>query len=509
MTEIEFNALAAQGFNRIPLISETYADLDTPLAIYLKLAHASPQGGKYSCLLESVVGGERFGRYSFIGLPAHTIVRSRGSLIEVLTDDRVVETHEGDPLTFISEYQARFKVALKAGMPRFAGGLAGYFGYDLVRHIEPRLGPAPHAYPEGMGEGPPDLLLLHVDELVIVDNIAGRTYLMVYADPQTPEAYSKAHNRLKELRIKLRKPVDIPYSHASMPTEEIRSFAKADYLKAVRQAKAYIEAGDLMQVQIGQVIAKPFSDSPVSLYRALRSLNPSPYMYYWNFGDFQVVGASPEILVRQEKVSATATIDALETEVTIRPLAGTRKRGSTPEEDAALAAELQADPKECAEHVMLIDLARNDVGRVAKTGSVKVTDTMVIERYSHVMHLVSNVTGRLAPDMTNMDVLRATFPAGTLTGAPKVRAMEMIDELEPVRRGIYGGAAGYLSYGGEMDVAIAIRTGIIKDGMLYVQAAAGIVADSDPEKEWLETEAKARAVLRAAEQVQNGLDDPI
>jgi anthranilate synthase component I len=332
---------------------------------------------------------------------------------------------------------------------------------------------------------------------------------MVYADPKTPEAYSKAQNRLKELRIKLRKPVDIPYSHASMPTEEIRSFAKADYLKAVRQAKAYIEAGDLMQVQIGQVIAKPFSDSPVSLYRALRSLNPSPYMYYWNFGEFQVVGASPEILVRQEKVSTTATIDALETEVTIRPLAGTRKRGSTPEEDAALAAELQADPKECAEHVMLIDLARNDVGRVAKTGSVKVTDTMVIERYSHVMHLVSNVTGRLAPDMTNMDVLRATFPAGTLTGAPKVRAMEMIDELEPVRRGIYGGAAGYLSYGGEMDVAIAIRTGIVKDGMLYVQAAAGIVADSDPEKEWLETEAKARAVLRAAEQVQSGLDDPI
>lgn len=509
MTEIEFNALAAQGFNRIPLISETYADLDTPLAIYLKLAHSTPQAGKYSCLLESVVGGERFGRYSFIGLPARTIIRSRGHLIEVLSDDNVVETREGDPLAFISEYQTRFKVALRPGMPRFAGGLAGYFGYDLVRHIEPRLGSAPHPYPEGMGEGPPDLLLLHVDELVIVDNVAGRIYLMVYADPKTPEAYSKAQTRLKELRIKLRKPVDIPYSHASMPTEEIRSFAKADYLKAVAKAKAYIEAGDLMQVQIGQVIEKPFNDSPVSLYRALRSLNPSPYMYYWNFGDFQVVGASPEILVRQEKVSATATIDALETEVTIRPLAGTRKRGGTPEEDAAMAAELQADPKERAEHVMLIDLARNDVGRVAKTGSVKVTDTMVIERYSHVMHLVSNVTGRLAPDMTNMDVLRATFPAGTLTGAPKVRAMEMIDELEPVRRGIYGGAAGYLSYGGEMDVAIAIRTGIIKDGMLYVQAAAGIVADSDPEKEWLETEAKARAVLRAAEQVQSGLDDPI
>lgn len=508
MTEIEFNALAKQGYNRIPLVAETYADLDTPLAIYLKLANTGATGGKYTCLLESVVGGERFGRYSFIGLPARTIIRARGQTTEVVTDDQVVETHAGDPLQFISDYQARFKVALRPGMPRFAGGLAGYFGYDTVRHIEPRLGPANKSFPDGMGEGPPDLLLLHVDELVIVDNVAGRTYLLVYADPAVPEAYSKAQQRLKELRIKLRKPVDIPYSHASVVTEEVRSFDKEDYLAAVRKAKAYIEAGDLMQVQVGQVIAKPFRDSPLSLYRALRSLNPSPYMYFWNFGDFQVVGASPEILVRQEIVQGAST-EAPETEVTIRPLAGTRRRGGTPEEDAALAQELMADPKERAEHVMLIDLARNDVGRVAKTGSVKVTDTMVIERYSHVMHLVSNVTGRLAPGMSNMDVLRATFPAGTLTGAPKVRAMEIIDELEPVKRGIYGGAAGYLSYGGEMDVAIAIRTGIIQDGMLYVQAAAGIVADSDPEKEWMETEVKARAVLRAAEQVQNGLDSPI
>ena len=276
----------------------------------------------------------------------------------------------------------------------------------------------------------------------------------------------------------------------------------------MRRAKEYIAAGDLMQVQIGQVIAKPYSDSPLSLYRALRSLNPSPYMYFWNFGDFQVVGASPEILVRQEALPA-APGQAAESRITIRPLAGTRKRGATPEEDQALAAELLADPKERAEHVMLIDLARNDVGRVAQTGTVEVTDTMVIERYSHVMHLVSNVAGTLKHGMSNMDVLRAAFPAGTLTGAPKVRGMELIDELEPMRRGIYGGAAGYLSYGGEMDVAIAIRTGIVKDGMLYVQAAAGIVADSDPEKEWLETEAKARAVLRAAEQVQSGLDDPI
>ncbi len=508
MTEIEFKALAAQGYNRIPLIAETYADLDTPLGIYLKLAHQGPQGGKNTCLMESVVGGERFGRYSFIGLPARNVISARGTTTHLLHDDKVVETHQGDPLTFIENYQKRFKVALRPGMPRFAGGLAGYFGYDTVRHIEPTLGPATKPYPDGMGEGPPDILLMQIDELVIVDNLAGRIYLIVYADPSEPDAFSRARQRTKDLRTKLRKPVEIPYSHASVATKEERNFAKADYLAAVQRAKEYIAAGDLMQVQIGQVIKKPFSDAPLSLYRSLRSLNPSPYMYFWNFGDFQVVGASPEILVRQEVLPAAVGQTTPDTRITIRPLAGTRKRGGTAEEDAALAKELLADPKERAEHVMLIDLARNDVGRIAKIGTVEVTDTMVIERYSHVMHLVSNVAATLVDGMSNMDVLRASFPAGTLTGAPKVRAMEMIDELEPVRRGIYGGAAGYLSYGGEMDVAIAIRTGIIKEGMLYVQAAAGIVADSDPEKEWLETEAKARAVLRAAEQVQSGLDEP-
>lgn len=506
MTEIEFNALAAQGYNRIPLIAETYADLDTPLAIYLKLAHNGPEGGRNSCLLESVVGGERFGRYSFIGLPAKTVIRARGTRTEVVHTGEVVETHEGDPLAFIEDYQRRFKVALRPGMPRFAGGFAGYFGYDTVRHMEPRLGPATKPFPAGQEDGTPDIVLLQIDELVIVDNLAGRTYILVYADPAEPEAYAQAKRRQKQLREKLRTPLTIPYAYASMQTPERRDFAKEDYIAAVLKAKEYIAAGDLMQVQIGQVIAKPYRDSPLSLYRSLRSLNPSPYLYYWHFDDFHVVGSSPEILVRQEIVEKD---QQKKTMVTIRPLAGTRKRGATPEEDLRLAEELVADPKERAEHVMLIDLARNDVGRVAKTGTVKVTDTMTIERYSHVMHLVSNVTGELNDGMSNMDVLRATFPAGTLTGAPKVRAMEIIDELEPVRRGIYGGAAGYLSYGGEMDVAIAIRTGLIKDGMLYVQAAAGIVADSDPEKEWQETEAKARAVLRAAEQVQHGLDEPI
>ena len=506
MTEIEFNALAAQGFNRIPIIKETYADLDTTLGIYLKLAHTGKEAGRMTCLLESVVGGEQFGRYSFIGLPAKTVIRATGDLTEVLTNGEVTETHRGDPLSFIQEFKKRIKVALRPGIPRFAGGLAGYFGYDTIRHIEPSLGPNVKPYPHGQKEGVPDIMLMQVDELVIVDNVIGRTYLMIYADPNEPESYSKAQKRLLELRARLRHPVEIPYSLPSLQTTEIRDFKKEDYLKAVLKAKEYIAAGDLMQVQVGQVIAKPFRDSPLSLYRALRSLNPSPYMYFWNFGDFHVVGSSPEILVRQE----TFTENAEEkTAITIRPLAGTRPRGETPEEDAALADELRADPKEIAEHVMLIDLARNDVGRVAETGTVEVTDQMAIERYSHVMHLVSNVKGILKPGMDAIDVLRASFPAGTLTGAPKVRAMELIDELEPVRRGIYGGAAGYLSYNGTMDVAIAIRTGVIKNGMLYVQAAAGIVADSDPEKEWQETEAKARAVLRAAEQVQYGLDQPI
>jgi anthranilate synthase component 1 len=372
--------------------------------------------------------------------------------------------------------------------------------------MEPRLGPARKPFPAGQEEGTPDIMLLQIDELVIVDNLAGRTYLIVYADPRQPESYALAKRRLKDLREKLRTPVVIPYAYASLQTQAQRDFKKEDYLAAVRKAKEYIAAGDVMQVQVGQVITKPFRDSPLSLYRSLRSLNPSPYMYYWNFDKFQVVGSSPEILVRQEVVTED---QRRKSRITIRPLAGTRKRGATPADDLRLEEELKTDPKERAEHVMLIDLARNDVGRVAETGSVQVTDTMTIERYSHVMHLVSNVTGVLNEGMNNIDVLRATFPAGTLTGAPKVRAMEIIDELEPVRRGIYGGATGYLSYGGEMDVAIAIRTGIVKDGMLYVQAAAGIVADSDPEKEWQETEAKARAVLRAAEQVQFGLDEPI
>jgi anthranilate synthase component I len=489
ITELEFKSLAAQGFNRIPMMAEAFADLETPLSLYLKLAG----GAKNSFLLESVVGGERFGRYSFIGLPARTLLRATGPVVEVVTDDQVVERVEANALDFIETYQRRFKVALRPGMPRFCGGLAGYFGYDAVRYMEPRL--AKVHKPGGLDT--PDILLLQTEELAVIDNLSGRLYLIVYADPAQPEAYFKAKRRLADLADKLRYSVTAPPVKRGPSYSVEREFNKADYLAAVHRSKEYIAAGDMMQVQIGQRLKKRFTESPLSLYRALRSLNPSPYMYFYDFGDFQVVGASPEILVRHEHTDEGDKI-------TIRPLAGTRPRGTSPEHDKATEAELLADPKERAEHLMLIDLARNDIGRIAKTGTVKVTEAFVVERYSHVMHIVSNVEGLLLDGMSNMDVLRATFPAGTLTGAPKIRAMEIIDELEPVKRGIYGGACGYLSFAGDMDVAIAIRTGIVQNNMLYVQAAAGVVADSVPEMEWAETEHKARALIRAAELVEEG-----
>jgi anthranilate synthase component I len=489
ITELEFKSLAAQGFNRIPLIAEAFADLETPLSLYLKLAG----GAKHSFLLESVVGGERFGRYSFIGLPARTLVRANGFHTEVVTDGEVVERHEGNPLDVIGAYQQRFKVALRPGLPRFCGGLAGYFGYDAVRYIEPKL--AKTQKPGGIDT--PDILLLQCEELAVIDNLSGRLYLIVYADPTQSEAWFSAKRRLAELVDKLRFSVSAPSVKRGASYAVERGFAKADYLAAVQRSKDYIAAGDMMQVQIGQRLSKRYTESPLSLYRALRSLNPSPYMYFYDMGGFQIVGASPEILVRQETVAGGQKI-------TIRPLAGTRPRGATPEIDRRLEDELKTDPKERAEHLMLIDLARNDLGRIAKTGSVKVTEAFVVERYSHVMHLVSNVEAELLDGMTNLDVLKATFPAGTLTGAPKIRAMEIIDELEPVKRGVYGGACGYLSFAGDMDVAIAIRTGIVKDQTLYVQAAAGVVADSVPESEWQETENKARALIRAAELVEEG-----
>lgn len=497
-TETEFDSLVSAGYNRIPLVEQAFADLETPLSLYLKLAHCQGDASN-SFLLESVVGGERFGRYSFIGLPARTLLRASGfganARTELITDGQVVETIAGNPLDAIAAYQQRFRVALRPGLPRFCGGLAGYFGYDAVRYMETKL--ATSCPPDTLGC--PDILLLQCEELAVIDNLSGKLYLIVYADPASPGAWAAARQRLRALKQRLAVPVAAPPLCSGQSHPEQRDFAKADYLAAVQQAKEQIAAGDFMQVQIGQRIHKRFDASPLSLYRALRSLNPSPYMYYYDFGAFHVVGASPEILVRQERSEAG-------NKVTIRPLAGTRARGATPAQDQAIEAELVADPKERAEHVMLIDLARNDLGRIAKTGSVKVTEAFAVERYSHVMHIVSNVEALLADGMTSMDVLRATFPAGTLTGAPKVQAMQVIDRLEPVKRGLYGGACGYLSYAGDMDVAIAIRTAIVKDARLYVQAAAGVVADSVPEMEWRETEHKARALLRAAQLVEQGLE---
>ena len=485
ITELEFKSLAAQGFNRIPLIFEAFADLETPLSLYLKLAGGQPQ----SFLLESVVGGERFGRYSFIGLPARTRVQSTGLRTEVITDGQVVETHDGNPLDFIEAFQQRFKVALRPGLPRFCGGLAGYFGYDAVRYIEPRLA----GTQKTGGLDTPDILLLQTEELAVIDNLSGRLYLIVYADPSRTDAFFAAKRRLNELADKLRYSVTAPTVRRGPSYAVQREFSKEAYIAAVLKAKEYIAAGDMMQVQVGQRLQKRYTESPLSLYRALRSLNPSPYMYFYDMGTFQIVGASPEILVRHEHVAEGEKI-------TIRPLAGTRPRGASPEADLAIEKELLEDPKERAEHLMLIDLARNDIGRITRTGSVRVTDAFVVERYSHVMHIVSNVEGLLKPGLTNMDVLRATFPAGTLSGAPKIRAMEIIDEMEVSRRGVYGGAVGYFGCDGTLDTCIALRTAVIKDGVLHVQAGGGVVADSDPESEYQETVNKAAALFRAAEQ---------
>ena len=488
MTEQEFLALAAQGYNRIPLTLETFADLDTPLSIYLKLANRP-----YSYLLESVIGGERFGRYSIIGLPAREYFRVTGNDVAVVRNREVVEhVFVKDPLAFVEKYQARFKAAPIEGELRFVGGLAGYFAYDTVRYIESRLADTQKPDPLGM----PDILLMLSEELAVVDNLSGKLHIIVYVDPSQADAYAFGVRRLTELRLALRQsaalPVYVPRPERHEPQSEIGEPA---FLKAVEKSKRYITDGDIMQVQISQRISQHFDAPPINLYRALRSINPSPYMFYFDMDEFHIVGASPEILVRREK-----------SKITVRPIAGTRKRGSTPEKDKALENELINDPKERAEHLMLIDLGRNDIGRVAKVGTVKVTERFVVERYSHVMHIVSNVDGEIRDDVSTVDLLRATFPAGTVTGAPKVRAMEIIDELEPSKRGIYAGTVGYLGFNGNMDLAIAIRTAVIKNKVLYVQAAAGIVADSVPAMEWLETQNKARAVLRAAEMVKDGLD---
>ncbi|MEN8178457.1 MAG: anthranilate synthase component I, partial [Pseudomonadota bacterium] len=481
MTPQEFDALVDQGYNRIPIVCEVLADLDTPLSVYLKLANKP-----YSYLFESVHGGEKWGRYSIIGLPCRTLVRVRGHQVEIETDGQITEsTVAEDPLAWIEGFQQRYKAAEIDGLPRFNGGLVGYFGYDIVRYIEPRLAECPN--PDLLGT--PDILLMVSDELVVFDNLSGRMFVIVHVDPTTGGSLASAKERIHGLIRDMQSGAPRELSKTSRRVNEsdfVSGFTEASFKQAVERIKQYILDGDCMQVVVSQRLSIPFEAPPLDLYRALRGLNPSPYMYCLNLGDFHVVGSSPEILTRLE--------DGV---VTVRPIAGTRRRGYTEEEDRALEAELLADPKERAEHLMLIDLGRNDTGRVAQVGSVQLTDEFIIERYSHVMHIVSNVIGELKEGMTAIDVLRATFPAGTVSGAPKIRAMEIIDELEPVKRGVYSGAVGYLSWNGNMDTAIAIRTAVIKDRTLHIQAGAGVVADSIPELEWKETMNKGRAVFRA------------
>ena len=491
MLEQEFKQLAAEGYTRIPVTLETFADLDTPLSIYLKLANRAN-----TYLLESVQGGERFGRYSVIGLAASTRIEAHGRRVEVWCDgERVEMVDEVDPLEFVGDYLNRIHVPPSPPLPRFGGGLAGCFGYETVRYVEKCL--AGKDKPDELGT--PDIVLLLSEEIAIVDNLSGKLTLVVHADPTQPDAFARARARLNDLVARLRQPVPIPRDVSVTPAQAESGFGEEPFKAAVRRAKQYIAEGDVMQVVLSQRMSKPFAASPLALYRATRSLNPSPYMFYFDFGDFHVVGASPEILVRLDDVGGGGR-------VTVRPIAGTRRRGATEDEDQLLERELLSDAKECAEHLQLLDLGRNDAGRVAQPGSVKVTESFTIERYSHVMHIVSNVEGRLQEGLDALAVLRATFPAGTVSGAPKVRAMEIIDELEPIKRGLYSGAVGYLGFNGEMDLAIAIRTAVVKDGRLHAQAGAGIVADSSPEAEWQETRSKARSILQAAEIAETGLD---
>lgn len=489
MTPEQFAAYSAQGFNRIPLAREIIADLETPLSCYQKLA-SQP----YTYLFESVHGGEQWGRYSIIGLPCQTRLRVTGHEVLHEYQDTITQRETvDDPLAYIEAYQKQFKVPELPNLPKFNGGLVGYFAYDAVRYAEPRLGLAQN--PDDISS--PDILLMVSDDLVVFDNLNGSLFVLTHVNPDEADAYKNGQQRLDQLVGQIRQPLpseDIAQYPQISESDFKSGFPQEHYQAAVERIKEYILAGDVMQVVLAQRMSVPFEAPPLSLYRALRHLNPSPYLYYLNLDSFHIVGSSPEILARSE--------DDI---ITVRPLAGTRKRGKTPEHDLELEKELLADPKEIAEHLMLIDLGRNDIGRVAEIGSVVVSDQMSVERYSHVMHIVSNVQGQLNKDKSPMDTLKATLPAGTLSGAPKIRAMEIIDELEPVKRGIYGGAVGYLSWHGNMDTAIAIRTAVIKDKTLHIQAGAGIVADSIPELEWKETMNKGRAIFRAAELACNGL----
>ncbi|MBB3275616.1 MULTISPECIES: anthranilate synthase component I [unclassified Pseudoxanthomonas] len=486
----QFQRHAAEGHTRIPVVREVLSDLDTPLSVYLKLADAP-----HTYLFESVEGGERFGRYSIIGLPARRVISFRGHTLEIRERGELVERREvADPFAEIESLRAAHTVPRLEGLPGFTGGLVGWFGFECIGYIEPRLSGGDK--PDELDT--PDILLMLSEELAVFDNLKGRLYLIVHADPREDGAWEGAQARLDALTAKLRQPgagYPAPITRDVLDESHfVSGFTREGFIAAVEKSKDYIRAGDIFQVVLSQRLSVPFSARPVDVYRALRALNPSPYMYFLDVGDVQVVGSSPEILVRLQ-----------DGEVTVRPIAGTRPRGRTHDEDLALEAELLADPKERAEHLMLIDLGRNDAGRVSEAGTVQVGEQFVIERYSHVMHIVSEVTGRLLPGLSYADVLRATFPAGTVSGAPKIRALEVIRELEPIKRNVYAGSIGYIGWHGDADTAIAIRTAVIKDGRLHVQAGAGIVYDSDPDKEWDETMNKGRALFRAVAEAAKGL----
>jgi|TARA_B100001971_G_scaffold42482_1_gene37457 anthranilate synthase component 1 len=487
----DLEELISQGYNRVPLMREVLADLDTPLSTYLKLAD-----GPYSYLFESVQGGEKWGRYSIIGLPAKSVFKVRGNVVTLEVGGEVVEHRQvDDPLEEVERLQESYIVPMLEGLPRFTGGLVGYFGYDTIRYIEPHLGYSQKPDPIGA----PDILLMVSEEVVVFDNLSGRLFIIVHIDPSVPDSWESGNRRLDELVLALSDDLSRPSrpEHPRIVNEDDfeSGFPRADFEDAVEQAREYITNGDIFQVVLSQRLSVPFTSEPINLYRALRTMNPSPYMVYMNLENERVIGSSPEILVRLE-----------DGEVTVRPIAGTRRRGVDEREDEALAEELLSDPKELAEHLMLLDLGRNDVGRVAQIGTVVMTEQMVVERYSHVMHIVSNVVGELASEASAIDVLRATFPAGTVSGAPKVRALEIIDELEPVKRGIYSGAIGYIGWNGNMDTCIAIRTAVVSDNILHIQAGAGIVADSIPEQEWNETMNKGRVIFRAVAMACAGLD---
>lgn len=490
MDRATFESFKRQGYNRIPVVREVLADTDTPLSTYLKLAK-----GPHSYFFESIQGGEKWGRFSIIGLPCSTVLRVVGDTLTVEKQGQIVETVKtDDPFVFIEGYKARFNVAEVTDNQRFGGGLVGYFAYDSVRYVEPSIGPAKD--PGALDT--PDILLMLSEEVVVFDNLRGTIAFVITVDPADTDAFDNAHRRINELEAQLSNAAPLP----PLPTQRgisdadfVSHFDQAGFESAVERIKQYIVAGDVMQVVISQRMSVEFGGDPLNVYRALRYLNPSPYMVFFDLGDHHVVSASPEILARVEQGK-----------ITVRPLAGTRKRGASEAEDLALEKDLLADAKEIAEHLMLIDLSRNDSGRVSKVGSITVPKQMFVERYSHVMHIASIVESEMSADKTALDVLKSTLPVGTLSGAPKVRAMEIIDEMEPERRGIYGGAMGYLAWNGNMDMAIAIRTAVIKDSRLYVQAGAGVVADSVPRLEWEETLNKARAIVRAVQLADGQLE---